>query len=149
MYKYKLIGLYEIITGIFGFILVFLNIGWIHVHKENFNTFISGLALYAGSVFAGYALFKGFKNTKKYSVWLQSLQSFSFICKGYQYLFTGGAFLSIVYNSNGISIHCQATPIDYLIAQVSTYIHPEVKLFIIPICFLIILLLKRPGLNNS
>jgi hypothetical protein len=149
MTKYKLIGLYELITGIFGFILIFMNVGWIREHKDNFNTFIIGIALYGLSILAGYTLWKGIKNAAKYSIVLQVLQSFGFIYKGYQYLFTGGAFLAVIIKSNGVTMHSQITPIDYLIAHVSTSQPFEVKLFIVPIVFLIILLLNKSEYTHS
>jgi hypothetical protein len=142
MTRYKLIGIYELITGIFGLVLIFLNLSWVIVHKENLNTFFSGIALFGGSIFAGYALMKDYNNAVKYSILLQILQSFSFIVKGYQYLFTSGAFISIVFSNGGISLNSQLGPLSYSISKVSPLQQIQIKIYILPLIFLMVLLLK-------
>jgi hypothetical protein len=140
--RYKLIGIYELITGIFGLILIFLNISLILIHKDHFNAFLSGIVLFGGSIFAGYALWKGYNKAVKYSILLQILQSFGFIIKGYQYLFTCGAFLSVIIK-NGITLKSQLTPIDYSISKVSPLLPTEIKIFILPIILLGFLLMRK------
>jgi hypothetical protein len=144
MTRNKLIGIYEFITGIFGLMLIFLNIGWVLAHKENLNTFFSGIALFGGSIFAGYALMKDYNSAVKYSVILQILQSFSFIIKGYQYMFTSGAFIALIFSNNGVRINSQLGPLSYSISKVSPLLQTEIKIYILPLIFLLVLLLKRP-----
>jgi hypothetical protein len=141
--RYRLIGIYELITGIFGLILIFMHIGIILAHKEDFNSFLPGVVLFGGSIFAGYALYKGYNNAIKYSILLQILQSFSFTIKGYHYLFTCGAFLSVVITKNGLRLSSQIGPVDYLISKVEPLLQTEIRLFAVPLIFLIILLLKK------
>jgi hypothetical protein len=141
MFNYKNIGLYEIVTGIFGILLLFMNIDQVREHKEYFNTFISGIALFGLSILAGYILWKGYKNAIRYSMLLQFLQSFAFIIRGYHYLFTGGAFASLLFSSNGAKFCSQISPINYQIAKVSPQLQTEIKIFLLPIIFLVILII--------
>jgi hypothetical protein len=143
MLKHKLIGLYELITGFFGFLLILLNAGKaIEISDIRITIFI-GLVFYAGTAYAGYALFNNYRNAVKYSIWLQALWSMSFVFKGGQYLFTGGAFVSVAINNMGAHFHFQVSPIAYSITQVSSSLLPEFKIYIVPVAILILLLIKR------
>ncbi len=143
MFNHRHIGIYEIITGIFGVLLIFINVDQVREHKEYFNTFISGIALFCLSILAGYILWKDYKNAIKYSIILQILQSFGFVIKGYQYLYTGGAFLSLIITGRSIHFNSQISPINYQIAKVSPHLPLEIKIFILPLIFLLILLMNR------
>lgn len=136
--KYKLIGLYQLITGIFGFILIASNVTKVLKSFDVFFTFLIGLLLFAGVAYSGYALLNSFRNAVKYSIWAQVLQIISFTTGGIQYLFTGSAFLFLHF-SNNIAIEAQIEPIAYNISGVSNMLPFELRIYIIPIIIVILL----------
>ena len=140
--KIKLIGLYQLITGIFGFILIAANITKVFKSFEIIYTFLIGLLLFAGIAFAGYALLNSYKNAVKYSILAQALQIISFTTGGVQYLFSGSAFLFLQYN-NGLSFKYQIEPIAYNISEVSDLFPFELRIFIIPIVLVILLVFEK------
>jgi hypothetical protein len=140
--KIKLIGLYQLITGIFGFILIASNITKVFKSIDVFFTFLIGLLLFAGVAYAGYALLNARKNALKYSIWAQALQIISFTAHGVQYLFTGSAFLFLQY-SNGISIKWQIEPIAYNISGVSDLLPIEFRIYIVPIVLVLLLCVNK------
>jgi hypothetical protein len=73
--KNKIIGVYQLITGIFGILLILLNIGKAFENKEIRFTIFLGLVLFFGLAFCGYALLKEQKNAVKYSIVAQAIQS--------------------------------------------------------------------------
>lgn len=140
--KNKLIGLYELITGIFGVILLLVKIGDAFKSINIFATFLLGIILFGGTAYAGYALLNKLKNGSKYSIWSQALQTISFTYGGVQYLFTGSAFLEFIIK-NGIDFQFKLTPIAFNISRVSPQLPLEIKLFIIPIILLLLLTMKK------
>lgn len=144
--KHKLIGLYQLITGIFGFILIAANINKVFKSAETFISFILGLLLFAGVAYSGYALLNSFRNAVKYSILAQTLQVISFTAGNIQYLFSGSAFLFILFKGN-IIIKSQIEPIAYNISRVSDLVHAELRIFLIPI--LLILLLAFNGKSKA
>jgi|WetSurMetagenome_2_1015567.scaffolds.fasta_scaffold1127032_1 hypothetical protein len=141
MLKYRLIGLYEQFTGIFGVLLLLLNIGKVIGDRTTFFTFFVGMTLYIGLAAAGYILVKQEKLAVKYSVWMQALQVLSVTYNGKQYLFTASAYLSFWIN-NRLQFKAQVLPINYNISEVSTFLPMEIRIFFFPL-FLILLLLIR------
>jgi hypothetical protein len=138
--KTKLIGLYQLITGIFGFILIASNVTKVLKSFEVFFTFFIGLLLFAGVAYSGYALLNSLRNAVKYSIWAQALQIISFTTGGIQYLFSGSAFLYLLFSKN-FAIEAQIEPIAYNISGVSNLLPFELRIFIIPI--IIVILLSR------
>jgi hypothetical protein len=136
--KFKLIGLYQLITGIFGFILIASNIAKIFKSFDVFFTFLVGLLLFAGVAYAGYALLNAHKNAQKYSIWAQALQIVSFTTQGVQYLFTGSAFLFLQYK-NSITLKWQIEPIAYNISGVSELLPFEFRIYVVPIVLVLFL----------
>ena len=140
--KIKLIGLYQLITGIFGFILIAVNISKIFKSFDVIYTFLIGLLLFAGLAFAGYALLNSYKNAAKYSILAQAMQIISFTAGSVQYLFSGSAFLFIQYN-DGFSFKYQIEPIAYNISGVSDLFPLELRIFIVPILLVILLVFEK------
>ena len=95
--KEKLIGLYQLITGIFGAILLAFSIPKAIKVPEMLPLYLLGLALFVGVAYAGYALLNKLKHAVTISIWAQALQILGFSYSGVQYLFTGSAFLSLAY----------------------------------------------------
>ena len=114
--KYKLIGLYELITGVFGVLLLIFSIGKAIKDPGLLFTFILGIVLYAGVAYAGYALLNKLKNGIQYSILAQALQMVSFVGGGVQYMFTTSAFFSLVYQED-LHLKAQIAPISYNISK--------------------------------
>lgn len=139
--KYKIIGLYELITGIFGVLLLIFSIGKALDNTSLLFTIILGILLYAGVAYAGYALLNNVKVGIKISIIAQILQSFSFITGGFQYLFTASAFISLVYQQD-LHMQSQIAPIAYNISKVSDFLPFELKIYVIPVVFAVLLIIQ-------
>lgn len=136
--KHKLIGLYQLITGIFGVLLLAFQVMDVIEHNELIFPWVLGLFLFAALAYAGYALLNKLNDAVKYSIWAQAFQIISFTYGSAQYLFTGSAFLSIIIGK-GIYIDSQLQPIDYTI---TTNLHSaplEITIFIIPLILVVLL----------
>lgn len=144
--KTRLIGLYELITGIFGFILslytLITNFSGVLNSVSALFSYVLALLLYAGVGYAGYALINGLKGGVKYSIWGQALQIVAFSVNGVQYLFTGAAFLYIRIR-NGIGIEYDFQPIDYGIFKTTGLAPDFLHIYILPLVFLLLLLPER------
>ena len=141
--KNKLIGIYELITGIFGTVLVvFITLQKIFLKETQVlpSAFL-GLILFLGVAFSGYGLIKEKKYGRKYSLWLQALQTISFTFNGIQYIFTGSAFLALVFD-NGIHLQTKLALVDYNIDRVSILFPFELKIYILPVILLLLLIKK-------
>ena len=130
--KQKIIGLYQLITGIFGVILLLFSVSAILENPGRIFTYVLGLLLFSGVAYSGYALINNFKNGVKYSIIAQALQVISITFIGIRYLFTGSAFLAIVIGE-GIHIKSQIAPIAYSISLVSPFESFEIKIFVVPV----------------
>ncbi len=139
--KYKLIGLYELITGVFGVLLLVFSIGKVFDDKSAIPALILGLILYAGTAYAGYALLNNLRNGIKYSIISQVLQSVSFVGRGAHYLFTASAFLSLEYKQD-LQLDFQIAPIAYDISKVSDFIPFELIIYIVPVVLAVLLIIK-------
>lgn len=140
--KNKLIGLYQLVTGIFGFILIAINITKAFKSIDVFFTFLIGLVLFAGVAYSGYALLNNLRNAIKYSIWAQALQIISFTTSGIQYLFTGSAFLYLQLTKN-LAINAQIEPIAYNISGVSNLLPFELRIYLIPLVLVILLVIGK------
>lgn len=140
--KFKLIGIFELITGIFGVILLLFNIMKVLENKDILITYFLGLALYSGVALAGYSLYNDFKNAARYSIWVQAFQVLGFTYGSAQYLFTGSAFLTLVIKK-GIDFQMQLSPIAFNISSDSYALPLEIKIFLVPVLLIILLLIKK------
>jgi len=141
--KNKSIGIYQLITGIFGILLIILNIGIAIENSEIRFTIFLGVVLFSGLAISGYTLIKDYKNSANYAIVAQAMQVFGIVYNGSQYLFTGSAFLSLIYANKGISFNYQILPIAYNISTVSGALPFEMKIFVVPLIFIILLFLKK------
>ncbi len=94
----KIVGLYELTTGVFGVILIIANLftkGKMGGSESIILQAILGVVLYAFLAYAGYGLLNGLKNAKRYSMALQAFQIPLLIMPAYIYKFSAAAFFSI------------------------------------------------------
>lgn len=139
--KQKLIGLYELITGIFGVILLVFSISKVLENRGLLFTYFLGLILFAGVAFAGYALLNNLKNAKKYSIIAQALQIIGFTGGSVQYIFSGSAFLALTIDK-GVHIQSQIAPIAFNISSGYSGLPFELKIFLIPVLLVVLLAWK-------
>jgi hypothetical protein len=140
--KYRLIGIYELFIGIFGVLLLLLNLGRLFEDRSVSIPFFLGITLYIGLAAAGYLLMKQENQGIKYSVWVQILQSISITYAGKQYLFTASAYLAVVIQKN-IQLKAQIQPVNFNISEVSSLFPFELRIYIIPLLIIILLLTGR------
>lgn len=139
--KEKIIGLYQLITGIFGVILLVFNIQNVLSSFSLIFLMVIGLLLFAATAYAGYALINNLKNGVKYSIILQAIQSVGFIFGGLQYKFTCSAFLALAFGSGKI-FQFQISPLAFSISYA-----PETSanliIYLIPLLFILLLAIKN------
>jgi hypothetical protein len=143
MIKHRLIGTYQIITGVFGALMIILNIGKVFENREILFTVFIGCMLFCGLAFSGYALYNGLKSAVKYSILAQAIQSVSIITNGTQYLFTGSAYFSFNYRCHSFSFDYQISPIAYNISEISKSVPFELTVFFVPLLLILILVYKK------
>jgi hypothetical protein len=142
--KNKIIGIYQLITGIFGILLILTNSSKAIVNVEIRFTVFLGLVLFFALAFCGYALLKDYKNAVKYSIVAQAVQVLGLVYNGSQYLFTGSAFLSFIINTkSGLSFNYQLLPIAFNISKVAKDIPFQLNIFLIPLVFILMLVVKK------
>ncbi len=137
----QIIGLYQLITGIFGLLFV--------LASALLNQNLAMLRLVQGQVFAGVILFGllawtgwGILNSTdksiNYSKVLQALQIFSFSISGTLYKFSAGAFVSFGYANGGLTKHFGLMPIDFALTSgtANTF---SLVVYLVPVIILIAL----------
>lgn len=140
--KNKIIGLYQLVTGVYGAILVFYRlIGEfsdknIEVHYSNFL----GVLLFAGVAYAGYAMINKMRQAVKWSMIAQAVQIIGFSTGSVVYYFSGSAFISLAIPSKNV-IHSQMETIAFQFGSISA--DPKVNIYFIPI-IIVLILIARP-----
>ena len=138
--KIKIIGLYELITGILGIILVVFNyLPQIIQNPVLIVVALIGILLFMGTAYSGYALLNGFRNGVKYSVIAQALQTLGIFAGNFIYLFTGAEFLFLSIGSGHFIQLNVRSLVDFKITLLSKSEHVSVSIFLIPILFIILL----------
>jgi len=139
--KNKLIGIYELITGVTGILLLLFSFfrELLNDSKGIFPSFILGIILFGMLTYSGFALIRKKIHGRKYSIALQAVQIFSFIYAGTKYLFSASAFLSVVIN-NGIHFKFNPDIIAYSVERVPELLPFELRIFIVPVIILILLI---------
>lgn len=89
----KIIGLYQLITGIFGGVIVITSLFSHGYQPELLPQTVAGVILFSLLAWAGYGLLNNLKNALKYSRILQALQIIAFSLSGTIYKFTAAAFV--------------------------------------------------------
>jgi hypothetical protein len=144
--KVKLIGLYELITGLFGVILLlfklFSNFNSFFTNLSIFFSFFLGIILFAGLAYAGYALLNDLKNGHKYSLYSQILQVVAIKAGTIQYLYSGAAFLFLNFQQ-GINLKFQMTVIDYGVYKLVAPVPASISIYIVPLVFILLLSIRR------
>jgi len=147
--KYKLIGIYELITGAAGFVLIIISFIREIILNESvvYASFFLGIILFSLLGYSGYALIKGKKHGRKYSIALQALQIFGFTYAGTKYVFCASAFFSFIINNR---LHFKISPdvIAYSIEKVPEMVPFELRIYILPVIILLLMLSRRQLSGN-
>lgn len=118
--KKKIIGLYELITGVFGVIIILANYvtkGMDFIKSEGvIQQIILGVILFSFIAYAGYGLLNNMKNARKYSMFLQAMQIPLLGMSTYIYKFTAAGFLAIGIENGKFSYFLSYQPIDFTVA---------------------------------
>jgi hypothetical protein len=147
--KHQFIGTYELITGMFGGIIVLANTGRVTEDHSLMVSLVIGIMLYSGLALSGYWLIKRGSEVARFSVWLQVLQIAGFTFNGAQYLFTSSAFLYI-FIRGGIHVHVDSRIVNFNFSQVPDFISNEIQIYLLPVLFIILLLVnKRTGAEEK
>lgn len=118
--KKRIIGLYELVTGVFGVIIIIAN--YISKGKEVLQSegillqIILGVLLFAFIAYAGYGLLNNMKNARKYSMFIQAVQIPLIGMPAFVYKFTAAGFLAVGINNGKFSYFMNLQPIDFAIA---------------------------------
>ena len=142
--KEKIIGLYQLITGVFGIILLVFNIQKTLASTSLIFLLIVGLSVHSDLLLRG-ARFHTIEILLsmgiKYSLILQGIQSVGFILGGIQYKFTCAAFLSLVFGS-GDFFRFQISPLSYSISYAPDT-SATMIIYVVPLIFILLLLPKK------
>lgn len=117
----KLIGLYQLITGLFGVIIILAslfsnsNSGYLSAILPQI---IAGTVLYGLLAWTGYGLLNKIKNSLKYSRIMQALQIVSFTIGGTMYKFSAAGFIKFGLKDGGFTWGIGLQPIDFAITSV-------------------------------
>jgi hypothetical protein len=114
----KIIGLYQLITGVFGAIIILANILSTGLNSGVLPQIIAGVVLYGLLAWTGYGLLNDLKNALKYSRLIQSLQIVSFTIGGTLYKFTASAFIAFGIKNGHFTYGIGLQPIDFAITSV-------------------------------
>lgn len=141
--KLKLIGLYELITGLFGVVFLALNITKGFSSISLFFQIVFGILLYAGLAYSGNALLNNKKNGIKYSLIAQGVQVISFTLSGFMYRFTASSFFWLDASSKGVKFDHGMKVVDYMITSIASN-ETTIRFYFIPaILFLILYQTKK------
>lgn len=141
--KNKIIGLYQLATGIYGAIYVLYEIIVAIIDKKPDIplTNLLGMLLFVGVAYAGYAMLNKVKRAVTWSIIAQLVQIVSFATTTFEYSFSGSAYLSLKIPSK-LLIDTRIEAIDYYIGS-SGQTDQVVHIYIVPI-ILVLLMINKP-----
>jgi len=117
----KLIGLYQLITGIFGVIIILANYLTKSSCIRSLNLVllqvVLGVLVFSSLAWAGYAILNNVKNSKQISMALQAFQIPTFAISGILYKFSAAAFLSSGFNNGKTVLDFTIKPIDFMVTS--------------------------------
>lgn len=139
----KLIGLYQLITGIFGVILILFN--YISKGKDVLTSegviqqIILGVILYGFLGYAGYGLLNRKKNAMRFSMTLQAFQIPLVYTSSIIYKFTAAGFLAFGLKNGSLTFFHTVQPIDFVVSTNHTS-DQMYMIYVLPVFFLIALM---------
>jgi hypothetical protein len=141
----KAIGIFQLVTGLFGIIILVFNAFALGVEVYNQNAFMLqlflGVFLYGSLAWAGYSLINNYKKAFRMSVSIQLIQIPAFAIEGLYYKFSASAFLFAGYGKE-FFFKAGLKPIDYALSANQMNEH-FFGIYIFPLVLFIILIISR------
>lgn len=135
----SIIGIYELITGLFGIIILLANYFLMDQEIINLNAIFQqvflGVVLYAVQAYAGFGLLNNKPKAIKFSIAIQILQVPMLYLPDYIYKFTSSGFLAIGIKDNRLSYIAALKPIDYTIG-INYSSSPMIMVYLAPLLIL-------------
>ncbi len=135
----KIIGLYQLITGVMGAIIIFASLLNTSAAKVALPQKVAGVVLFGLLAWAGYGLINKKRNALKYSRILQALQVISFSIGGTLYKFTAAGFIALGIKNGSFTWGISAQPIDFAITSIQNTSFSLI-VYLVPLLILIGLL---------
>lgn len=139
----KLIGLYQLITGIFGVILILFNYlskGKAVLASEGvIQQIFLGVILYGFLAYAGYGLLNRKKNALRFSKALQAFQIPLIYTSTIIYKFTAAGFLALGIKNGKFALNYNVQPIDFIV-NTNHSADQMYMLYVLPVVFLVLLI---------
>lgn len=117
----KLIGLYQLITGVFGVILVIYTY-LLSSQKAVMSSqsvvlqIVLGVLFYGLLAWSGYALLNNLRNAKRYSMMLQALQIPLIAGANFIYKISASAFFAVGIRNGKLDFMYSLQPIDFVVS---------------------------------
>ena len=112
----KIIGLYQLITGVFGVILILFNAmsksSAIFKSQQAIVVLIIGLLFFGLLTWSGYGLLNNLKNARKYSMFLQAVQIPWIAIKGLVFNLSAAGFIALGWFNNKAAIEISLEPME-------------------------------------
>jgi hypothetical protein len=135
--------LYQLITGIFGVILILFNYiskGKAVLTSEGvIQQIFLGVILYAFLAYAGYGLLNRKKNALRFSKALQAFQIPMVYTSSIIYKFTAAGFFALGFKNGSFAFNYTVQPIDFIVSTNHTP-NQMYMIYILPVIFLILLM---------
>ena len=141
----KVVGLYELITGVFGVIFLIYSVfikNKVALSEGILLQVVLGVALFGFLAYAGYGLLNGLKNAEKFSMAIQAFQIPLLFLPSYIYKFSAASFLIVGIKNGHFNWVASSQPINYTIAM--NYSDDiVVMVYIVPIIILLALIKSK------
>ena len=139
MIRHRLIALYEMITGVFGVILIISSVAskgtdW------NKAIVLLGIVIYAFIAYSGYALMYQPVRGAKLSAIAQAVQAIKLSFEGFTWVSTASAYVFIGYSEKGINLLMDVKVIDFYVGNIGKQ---EINIYLVPLILIILLLWKK------
>lgn len=135
----KLIGLYQLITGVFGLVLILFSAmtkgAELFQSQNAIVLIVVGVLLFGLLAWAGYGLLNDIKKAKLYSMFLQAIQIIYIAIPGMLYKFTSAGFISLGFKQGNFALDLSFQPIHFDITS-NTLNQQVYAVYIIPIIIL-------------
>jgi hypothetical protein len=142
----RFVGIYQLVTGLFGLLIVLLNYFGKNAAIMNSQTITSqvftGVLLYGLLAWMGYGLYNEYPKARIVSIVLQGMQIPVIFSSGIMFKFTSSGFLSVGIKNGSFSFSHTLQPVDFCI--LSNYGSERIYMvYIIPIVFLLVLIKNK------
>lgn len=146
---FKWIGIYEVVSGMFGILLIIyaILVTTEIVEKNIVLMAVIGFLFYTLNVVAGVFLYQKNRIGVYLSIFVQILQLFSFSTETIKYTFCSGSFFGYGINNGTFTLKVEIFYVEYLLTF-SNNMSPYFLVNFIPLIFLVLLIIKNSQNNK-